>query len=174
MRDLTRAGAYTRPVAASPTPREPADCPSVPASTGPLTHLARLTISAPSTAHRGDNVPVTVRVEIWTDGPRVITTPATSAVLVVHGDRVVCRSAAPPSATNIPLIVRAGSHRPGQALPTAVRLTTGNSGDLPPGTYTLVGVLGYRLDPLNAAVDGGPLPQRSFALVSEPAPITVD
>jgi hypothetical protein len=45
------------------------------------------------------------------------------------------------------------------------------------GRYAVVAVLGYELDPLNAAPDDGTAPPqpggRSFALVSAPAPITV-
>lgn len=158
-------------MAASSTTGRSADRPSVPTSTGPLTGLARLTISAPTTGRPGDKVPVSARLEIFADGPRIITTPATSAVLLVRGRRVVGRSDPATSAADIPLVVRAGSRRVAQAVPGTVRLIgrTAHAGDLPAGDYALIGVLGYRLDPLNAAVDGGPLRPHGFSLVSDPA-----
>ena len=154
-------------VASSDTP----NCAAVPISCGPIMHVARLKIAAPATARPGQVVPITATVAVSSNAARVIGTPATSAVLVVHDGRVVARSAG--AGSSIPLILRAGSTRPAQAVPSSARLTTCDGTALPAGHYLLVGVLGYRLDPLNAAVDGGPVPQRGFALVSDPVPISV-
>jgi hypothetical protein len=109
----------------------------------------------------------------------MITMPAMSAVLIVRGDRVVGQTVGAPAAARVPLTLAARAEQPAQAVPDSVVLAGcgargGNA--LPPGRYTLVAVLGYQLDSLNAAADASVPPAaggRSFALVSAPVPITV-
>jgi hypothetical protein len=110
----------------------------------------------------------------------VITTPSTSAVLVVRDGQVVGGSHGG-SGSEVPLQLSAGQVRPAQAIPRSVRLvgctSRAGSTSLLPGDYTLVAVLGYRTDSLNAAPADGTAPEqargRSFVLISAPAAITV-
>jgi hypothetical protein len=155
-------------------------CGTVPTSSGPLAHLAHLAIKAPATASTGQSIPVSATVTSRSAVPRVITTPATSSLLVVQGARVAGRAQGG-SAPDVPLQITAGVARPAQAIPEAVRLAAcgpdPKTDALAPGRYAVVAVLNYQLDSLNAAPAGGALPptrgSRSFALVSAPAPITV-
>jgi hypothetical protein len=113
--------------------------------------------------------------------PRVITSSALSAVLVLHDGRVVGRSIGK-RAPDVPLQLAAGVARPAQAVPTSIRMSNCGPNNvstaLAAGHYALVAVLGYRLDPLNAAPAGGVMTRQAggpaFALVSAPLPITVN
>jgi hypothetical protein len=150
---------------------------TVPSSTGPLARLAELAISAPQIAAAGELVLVGVTIRVRSTGPRMITTPGSSALLVVSGDRVVAGRGGPARAGAIPLNLRAGVVAPAQAVPVAVRLTADNeSAPLAPGQYSLVAVLGYQTDSLNTGTDGGfapPTVARGFVLVSAPARLEV-
>jgi hypothetical protein len=153
-----------------------ATCTQVPASSGPLVHAASLAVTAPAAAAPGQTVTVSATVTSTATVPRVVTTPATSAVLLVQGKRVVGRALGAPAAAPVPLVLAAGADRPAQAVPRSVRLVGCGSAALPAGRYTLVAVLGYQLDPVNAAPDAAAAPSpggRRFALVSAPAPITI-
>ena len=174
------------PSRAAPSPNATAhgiaaECGRVPTSSGPLARLAHLTIKAPATVPAGRLAPVTVTVTSTSTGPRVITTPGASALLLVRGGRVVGRTPGPASAPQVPLPLRAGATLPAQAIPGSVRLTScgpeAKTSVLATGDYTVVAVLSYELDSLYAApeADTGDLPtgQRSFVLVSRPAPIVV-
>ena len=150
---------------------------ALPPSTGPLAGLAELTVNAPGTAPAGEWLRVRVTVQIRSNGPRMITTPRTSALLVVSGAGAVARQGGLADSGAIPLILRAGTVAPAQAVPEAVRLSAADGGPpLPPGSYALVAVLGYQTDSLNTRADGGlapPLRARGFALVSAPVPLEV-
>ena len=150
----------------------------VPSSSGPLAPLAELSITAPDAAQAGRVVPVVATVRARSTGPRKITTPRTSALLVVSGDRVVARQDGPEDVGAIPLILHAGRMSPAQAVPSAVRLVSSGTGEpLVPGRYALVAVLGYQNDSFNSAADLGlrrpPTGGRPFVLVSRPVPLEV-
>jgi hypothetical protein len=151
-------------------------CRNLPVSTGPLAHVARLRITSPGSGRSGEQLAITATIEIASDGARVISSAADSAILITRDGQVVGRSVGSPTSYDVPIVVKAGTQRPAQALPALVRLS-GCSGPtsaepLPPGRYQLIGVLGYRLDALNAAADGAQR-QRDFRLVSDPIPISV-
>jgi hypothetical protein len=150
---------------------------TVPSSTGPLAPLAELAISAPEAAPAGESVSVAVTIRVRATGPRMITTPATCALLVLSGERVVARRESSPGSAPIPLMLRAGAVAPAQAVPSTVRLSAVDAGaPLPPGRYALVAVLGYRTDSLNTGTDDGFAPPsiaREFVLVSEPVPLEI-
>jgi len=154
------------------------ECGRVPTSAGPLAHLARLTVAAPSAAAAGATVALTVTISATTDAPRMITTPASSAVLVVQNGRVVGRARGV-TAPEVPLQLTSGVATPAQAIPKNVRLDScaSGAGALAAGSYSLVAVLGYRADPMNSAPNDGDVPQQAggqpFVLVSAPARITV-
>jgi hypothetical protein len=154
-------------------------CARLPVSSGPLSKLARVVVNAPRSGPAGQVVSVSSVIKISADGARVITSSASSDLLIVRDDRVVGRSGPLPERTDIPLPLKAGAARPGQAVPTSVRLSGcptvagGAAAPLPAGEYGLVAVLGYRLDPLNAAADGARAGGSTFVLVSEPVTITV-
>jgi hypothetical protein len=161
------------------TNSESTGCGSLPVSSGPLAQSARLTLKAPGTASPGQVVRVDATVTSPAGLPRVVTTPATSALLVVSGGSVVGRALGG-SGPDVPLELTAGSTGPAQAVPTSVRLAGCDSAagttPLPAGEYRLVGVLGYQLDALNEAPADSSAPptgNRSFVLISAPAPITV-
>ena len=175
------------PVPAS-TSAPAAECGSVPGSIGPLTHVARLTLSVPATAMAGDTVAASATVTSNALPPRVIAMPAASALLVVHEGVVVgvTRGTSTPATPEMPLLLSGTGSHPAQALPRQVRLEACGSGAaataLPAGQYSVVAVLGYRVDGFNAAPAGGapdtgagvPLNTGpTFALVSAPAPLTV-
>ncbi|HEV7205399.1 MAG TPA: hypothetical protein VGN18_12380 [Jatrophihabitans sp.] len=143
---------------------------TVPSTSGPASLGARLVITAPGSAAGGATLRVHGRVEVGSDAPRIVTVPARSQLLITRAGRIVVRSdgAADPE---IPLVLRAGTSRPAQALPVSVRLATPDEARLPPGEYAVVGVLAYGSDPLQSAPTGGT--GRAFALVSDPVPITV-
>jgi uncharacterized protein (DUF58 family) len=172
---LVACGASHEPVAGSV-----AACGSVPASSGPLASVARLAIKAPATASAGEVVRISATVTSRSAPSRVITTPGTSALLVVRDGKVVGKALGR-SGPAVPLPLTPGSALPAQAVPTSIRLagcgSGGGSASLAAGRYTLVAVLGYQLDPLNTAPEGGtaapPTGARDFRLVSAPASITV-
>ena len=153
------------------------DFAAVPSSTGPLAQLAELAISAPGAASTGEWVRVRVTVQLRSGGPRMITTPETSSLLVVSGARVVARRDGAARSGAIPLTLRGGAVAPAQAVPDEVRLTSADDGaPLPPGSYSLVAVLGYQRDSFNARADGdlvAPTGARGFVLVSAPVPLEV-
>jgi hypothetical protein len=147
-------------------------------TTGPLATIADLLVQAPANAPAGASVRASVTVRVRSAGPRMITTPATSALLVLSGDRVMARADGATDAPAIPLIMRPGRVAPAQAVPDSVRLIAADTGTpLPPGEYALVAVLGYHNDPLNSAADVDrprlPTAARPFVLVSEPLPMDV-
>jgi len=167
------------PQAAVPRHSTAPECGPVPTSSGPLAHLARLTFEGPATASAGESLQVSATVTSSETVPRVIATPATSGLLVVQGDRVVggvLGSASP----EVPLQLLPGAVSPAQTIPASVRLeacAADGATALEPGSYSLVAVLGYRVDSLNAAPnDGSPIsPTRgpNFVLVSAASPVTV-
>ena len=130
------------------TPGSVAGCGVLPSSTGPLAGVAHLAITAPASAPAGRSVSVTVTVRSTAVMQRVITTPGTSSLLVVRGDRVVARSLGRASAPQAPLQLSSGAVWPAQVIPKSVPLAGCASGSarLPTGRYALVAVLGYELD----------------------------
>ena len=152
---------------------------SVPTASGPLSRLAHLAIKTPATVPPGPSASVSATVTSRSDAPRVITTPSTSAVLVVRSGRVVAQARGAASAPPVPLQLSAGATLPAQAIPASVRLVGCGTEPtaLAAGRYTVIAVLGYESDTLNAAPAGGtaaaPAGERSFVLVSNPEPITV-
>jgi hypothetical protein len=110
--------------------------------------------------------------------PRVITTSASSALLVVRDGQVVGGTKGS-SMTAIPLQPNAGAAQPASAVPTSIRLDecagTGGTAKLAKGRYSLVAVLGYRVDSLNSAAADAPAQAagQTFVIVSAPAPLTV-
>ena len=128
-------------------------------------------------------MPVSTTLRVRADGPRIVTDSATSGVLILRAGRVVGRSYGPRSGAAVPLRLQTGRDRLLQAVPRSLVLagcasTASGSGKDPaalaPGPYSLIAVLGYRSDSLNAAADL-PAPHRAatFCLVSEPVPITL-
>ena len=166
--------------AAGSTPATQPRCGGVPSSSGPLAHLARLTITLPPSAGPGDSVPVLASLSASAGLPRVITTPATSALLVVQDEQVVgiTRDATLPE---VPLMLAGTATQPAQALPRAIRLdgcpSGGTTSALPAGRYSVVAALGYRLDNLYSGTDGGGAAPQSgglgFVLISPPVTITL-
>lgn len=111
---------------------------------------------------------------------RTVSVPGRSELVLLAGDRVVARESGASAAGEIPLIATAGAARPAQAVPSSIEITACGEHDrgapLPPGSYRLAAVLGYRLDPLDSAVDAPSRPSPTgqiFTLVSEPVPIRV-
>src|SRR4051812_40685585 len=155
----------------------PAHCGSIPTSSGPAGDLATLQVSAPESGLSGGVIAVLVSVVVQADGPRVVTDPTRSLLLLTLGDQVVGRAADPAAGLPVPLPLRAGTVRPAQAVPGSMVLAgcpTGPAGErapLPPGSYGVVAVLGYGQDQLNGTPAGGPGGQ--FQLVSQPVWITV-
>jgi hypothetical protein len=171
----TSGGSVTTPRAAP----KPSSCGELPSSTGPAADLAKLVLSAAASGHAGQQIAVTATVVVTADGQRVISVPNGSELLIILDGKVVGKTDQGGHGSEIPLILKAGTTRPGQALPQSVQLSGCPTGaqtarsPLPAGSYQLVGVLGYRADPFNSGVDGmqaGGL----FQLVSEPLPIRVD
>jgi uncharacterized protein (DUF58 family) len=134
-------------------------------------------VTALGTTSAGASAPVRTTVTSAAPLPRVVTTAAGSAVLIVRDNKVVgiTLSAA---TSDVPLQMSGGASQLAQVLPKVVRLESCASGSrLGVGTYSIVAVLGYRVDALSAAPAdaGGPPPSRgaSFVLVSAPAPIEI-
>jgi hypothetical protein len=147
-------------------------------SSGPLARLAELLVQAPADVPASESLRVTVTVRIHSSGPRMITTSATSALLVLSGDRVVAKAEGVADAPAIPLNLVQGRVVRAQAVPDSVHLFATDTGEpLAPGHYALVAVLGYQNDPLNSAADVGrpriPNQARPFVLVSAPVSIGV-
>jgi hypothetical protein len=153
------------------------DCAVVPSSSGPLTPLAELVVESSGAAPSATVLRARVTVRVGTTGPRMITTPATSALLVVSGDRIVARRNGAAGSRSIPLILRAGAVVPAQAVPGDVLLAAADGADpLTPGRYVLVAVLGYQADSFNSRTEAAvrpPTGARNFVLVSDPEPIEV-
>ncbi|MEP7092096.1 MAG: hypothetical protein ABI776_18485, partial [Nocardioidaceae bacterium] len=173
----TRDDAPPRPSAAAPTasdgsPAPAAGCGTVPTSSGPLAGAARLEVSLPGPAAAGSDLRVSATVVGREPTARLVTTAGGSALLVTDGDRVVARADGVGAGGAVPLRLTRGARRPAQLLPAAVPLVgCGGAGPLTPGRYAVVAVLGYRLDPLDSAVDGAPTTRdggRTFVLVSQP------
>jgi hypothetical protein len=168
---------------AGPQPSEPvtttgtpASCGQVPSSTGPAAHLVTVRVIAPDEAASGATIAVQSTADVRADGPRIITVPAASRLLVTREGTVVGMSDPAPGPAAIPLILTAGVSRPLQAVPDSVALVgcrhpDGSPGaPLPPGAYAVVPVLAYGQDPLQNAADGS---AKSFTLVGQPAFLTV-
>jgi hypothetical protein len=151
-------------------------CGQVPTSTGPAAALVTVRVESPGTADAGAAIPVTATIDVHQAGPRIITRPTTSKVLVTQGQSVVGGMSSPEESHDIPVILTAGASRPAQAVPSHVTLTrcppagSATGAPLPPGTYGLVAVVSYGQDPLQGAVGGG---SRAFQLVSDAAVIQV-
>jgi hypothetical protein len=171
---LTDGGAAT-----GVTPELPG-CGQVPTSSGPAVATTTLVLTAPATAKAGEGVAVTVTIDAHANAGRIIATPATSRLLVAR-DGVIVGASPAAGDGSVPLPLRAGTSRPVRLFPAELRLvgcpTDGGAGRaLPPGSYELIAVLGYRLDPLNATADATaltPSQGHGFALVSSPVPITI-
>ncbi|GAB3589902.1 hypothetical protein GCM10027446_03460 [Angustibacter peucedani] len=165
------------PSAGSQAPPPATTCGTVPTSEGPATALVTVRLDAPSTASAGEEVAVTVTLDVTSDGPRLITVPASSRLLLVRDGAVVGASGPGSGPAGVPVMLSAGASRPAQAVPDRVALVGCPTGDgsagspLAPGAYDLVAVLGYGSDPLqgNAGGSGG----RAFTLVSAPHRLTV-
>jgi hypothetical protein len=144
---------------------------TVPPSSGPASIGARLiVVPTPTVAAGGGTIRVRAQVEIENAGGRIVTDPGRSELLITRRGRVVGRSGGAPGLA-VPVVLRAGTIRPAQALPDSARLVGADGADLEPGEYAVVGVLAYGSDPLHTAPPGGA--GRAFALVSEPVPITI-
>jgi hypothetical protein len=159
----------------SPTSRS---CGSIPASTGPASQLAELRVAVDTSAAPDATVSVRSTLHVRSDGQRIITGPSSKLLITQHGV-VVGKSDAAQHDLAVPLALRAGATRPVQVLPASIRMSGcpaqvggHDRPPLSPGEYAIVAVLGYRLDPLNSAVDGGQA-HGLFYLVSEPAAITI-
>jgi hypothetical protein len=145
-------------------------------STGPASDLVTVRLSAPTSARAGETITVRPTLDVQRAGPRIISQPATSRILVTKDGAVVGSTPQGQAGQGIPVILSTGAARPAQAVPTQVTLTgcsagSGGPGDpLPPGRYGLVAVLSYGQDPLQGAADGS---GRAFQLVSEPSVLTV-
>jgi hypothetical protein len=156
-------------------PAAPASCGEVPTSTGPAADLVRVRLEAPGTAAAGATIPVAGTIDVLRGGPRIITRPASSKVLVTQGGSVVGVSRSQDT-HDIPVVLTAGGSRPAQALPAQVSLTRCTSGGaetgeaLVAGTYGLVAVVSYGQDPLQGAAGGA---GRTFQLVSEATAVVV-
>ena len=172
------ASASSRGSSPDPTAPEPraASCGRVPGSTGPAARLADLRVTAPASAAAGATIAVQVVVDVHADGPRIITVPAASRLLITRGATVVGASEPGSGPAEVPLPLTAGTTRPAQAAPAALTLVgcAGADGStqkpLPPGTYGVVAVVAYGQDPLQGAASGG---AKQFALVSAPWAISV-
>jgi hypothetical protein len=161
------------PSSASPTL---ATCGQVPGSTGPAAPLVTVRITAPTTAAAGATIAVQAMADVHADGPRIITVPAASRLLLTSNGGIVAESEPVPGPAAIPLPLAAGASRPLQAVPDAITLVGCRQADgspgtpLPAGTYDVVAVLGYGQDPLQNAAGGA---AKAFTLVSPPSSLTV-
>ena len=155
-----------------------AGCGQVPTATGPAAELVTLQLVAPSEGQAGTEVSVRSVITVHADGQRIITGPAMAEVVIAQRGVVVGRSSEVPPNMTIPLVLKAGSTRPAQAMPGTVRLSGcpdgagGARSPLSPGRYELIGIMGYRLDPFNSGFDGMQAGGQ-FEIVSQPAQITV-
>jgi hypothetical protein len=172
-----RSGGHVRsnPPTAQPGRSDLAACASVPAPSGPLARAAVVVLRAPASGRAGAELAVSVAVTARSTHARVLTVPASSAVLVLRDGKVVGRTAGATTGL-IPLTLAAGVSRRAQAVPHSVRLT-GCHGALPAGHYELIAVLGYRVDSLNSTADsvlGRPSGAKTFTLLSAATPVTVE
>ena len=153
-------------------------CGQVPTSTGPAADLVTLQLTAPSVGRAGTEVSVRSVIKVNADGQRIITGPGRAEVVIAQQGMVVGRSFQARPDLAIPLLLKAGSTRPAQALPSVVRLSGcpdgagGTRSPLPPGKYELIGIMGYRLDPFNSGFDGMQAGGQ-FEIVSQPVQVTV-
>lgn len=158
------------------TPATVALCGPVPTSSGPLAKLARLTLGAPARAAIGTTVTAAVTVTMNPASPRVVTIAAASALLVVRDGEILAGTRGG-SQTGTLLQPGASAPQLATAVPTSTRLDTcaGGTTKLAAGQYSLVAVLGYRVDSLNSAADDAPAEpgRQTFVLVSPPSPLTV-
>lgn len=146
------------------------DCPAPPgASTGPAAPLVEVHVELDHGARPGGAVSVSTRLRVSADGPRIVVQPQRSGLVVLRDGRVVARATSPESA-QIPFALRAGTDRPAQAVPDRLTLVGCDGAPLVTGSYTVRAVVGYGDDPLNAGAAGA---GGSFALVSEPAALTI-
>lgn len=125
-------------------------------------------LTAPATARSGASISVQSRLLVRSDGPRVVTQPATSALVVLQGTTVVATAGV--EGTAVPLQLRAGEQRPAQTVPDVLTLVGCDLVPLPAGSYAIQSVVGYGDDPLNAGAGGGP---GRFTLVSPPQALTI-
>ncbi|UQX89524.1 hypothetical protein M6D93_05825 [Jatrophihabitans telluris] len=159
-------------------------------STGPAAAVAHLTVRVPTSVPAGGTVQIESRLHIASDGPRILTGPALARILVMRYGTVVATSTGASAHYLMPLTLSGPSERAIPVLPTSVRLhgcaPDGGASPLPAGQYSVVAVLGYRLDGLNLApnapADSGamspsrsaPTPdQQRFQLVSDPVTFTI-
>lgn len=171
------SGTPTSGVRVPPQPGGASGCGTAPRSSGPLVPVARLTLTA---SRSSGSLTVTSAYVTTTSAERVVADPATSALLVVQGGRVVA-AVRGGSGSGVPLLLAPGTKTPAQGLPRSVHLTNcATAAPLPPGRYSLVGVLGYGVDPLNSVPDGGMevvAPTQAgtagYVLVSAPVAVTV-
>jgi len=126
-------------------------------------------LTAPATARSGASISVQSRLLVRSDGPRVVTQPATSALVVLQGTTVVARTTGVEGPA-VPLQLRAGEQRPAQTVPDVLTLVGCDLVPLPAGSYAIQAVVGYGDDPLNAGPGGGP---GRFTLVSPPQALTI-
>jgi hypothetical protein len=151
-------------------------CGDLPASTGPAASLVTLRLDPPEPATVGSMIAVTASIDVQRGGPRIITRPQGSRIVVAQGTSVVGGASVPRGTHDVPVVLTAGATRPVQALPPQVVLSRcpGPEADakapLPAGTYSLVAVLAYGQDPLQNAAGGG---SRTFQLVSEPVELVI-
>lgn len=148
-------------------PRGAAGCPARPPSAGPAGSAVVVAISAPATAAAGSTVPVSSRLVVLSDGPRIVLRPQSSALEVLRGGAVVARTVGT-TGPDVPMPLSAGASFPGQPLPPQVALVGCDGSALAPGTYQLRAAVGYGSDPLNGAPGGGSAGSGSFVLVSDP------
>ncbi|CAN5669368.1 hypothetical protein BH10ACT8_BH10ACT8_06710 [soil metagenome] len=159
-------------------------CGPLPTSSGPAAAVATVRLTAPGTAAAASTIQVQASLDVAHDATRIITGPSSSDVLIVQDGQVVGRSNERRPALAVPLQLQSGRGRLLQAVPTSVVLSGCPSGTgpgdaqrspLPAGDYSLVAVLGYSVDSLNGAADGGNAAPgaASYALVSEPVAVTV-
>ncbi|HEY2043933.1 MAG TPA: hypothetical protein VGH11_14740 [Jatrophihabitans sp.] len=163
-------------------------CGQLPVSSGPASSIAQVHLTGPATAAPGATISVQATLKVTTGGPRIVTGPSLSSLLITQGNRVVGKSGGARPDYLMPLPLPSGSVKPLQVVPTSITLTAcasaaagSGAAALPAGSYALVAVLGYHVDALNNAADGGPGPATgsnpatggTFYLVSDPLPITV-
>ncbi len=148
----------------------PGSCPSGPQlSSGPAAGLVTVAATAVQAIGTDRVLAVTSQLLVGTDGPRIVLNPTRSS-LQLRRDGVVVATAAGVPGADVPLQLRAGAVRDAQVVPTQLPLRDCAGQPVEAGSYTLVVVVGYGGDPLNAGAAGA---GGSFALVSTPVPVTV-
>ena len=139
------------------------------ASSGPASDLVTVAVTPPASAAPGASITVVTRLEVHSDGPRIVLRPETSTLQVLRGDTVLTRAVGGPGSA-VPLQLRAGQQRPAQTVPGRIALVGCDGTPLPPGSYGLQAVVGYGNDPLNGA-EGGQA--GDFSLVSVPVALVI-